>query len=167
MSNAKIISLSQAEMDAEHWKSNGKTVVFTNGVFDIMHKGHCQYLKEASKMGDRLIIGLNSDASVKRLGKGDKRPINDQDARAFVLSCLYFIDAIVVFDQDTPLEIIQVIKPNILVKGGDYYESETDKSSDKYIVGSDIVKEEGGKVRTIDLVEGYSTTSIIEKMKNG
>ena len=167
MSSAKVINISQAEMDAEHWKSKDKKVVFTNGVFDILHKGHCTYLKEAAKLGDRLIIGLNSDASVKNLGKGDNRPINDQDARAFVLSCLYFVDAVVIFDDDTPLELIQKIKPNVLVKGGDYHVNETDPRSKKYIVGSDIIKEDGGEVKTIDLVDGYSTTSIIEKMKNG
>lgn len=167
MSNSKIIELSQAEMDSELWQERAEKVVFTNGVFDILHKGHCSYLKDSARLGNRLIVGLNSDASVKRLGKGEDRPLNDEKARAFVLSCLSFVDAIVIFDNDTPLELIKGIKPNILVKGGDYDPEELDHNSKKYIVGSDIVRNEGGEVRTIDLVEGYSTTALIERIKNG
>ena len=161
------MNISQAEMDSKLWKERGEKIVFTNGVFDILHKGHCSYLKEAALLGDRLIIGLNSDPSVKRLGKGDDRPLNDEEARAFVLSCLSFVDAIVIFNEDTPLDLIKEIKPNVLVKGGDYDAEERNQNSNKYIVGSGIVLENGGEVRIIDLVEGYSTTALIEKMKNG
>lgn len=167
MPKDKIRNISEVEMDSKLWKKHDEKIVFTNGVFDILHKGHCAYLLEAARLGNRLVIGLNSDASVKRLGKGDDRPLNDQEARAFVLSCLSFVDAIVIFNEDTPLELIQKIKPNVLVKGGDYNAEEKDQNSKKYIVGSDIVLDNRGEVRTIDLVDGYSTTALIEKMKNG
>ncbi|MEM7161187.1 MAG: D-glycero-beta-D-manno-heptose 1-phosphate adenylyltransferase [Bacteroidota bacterium] len=167
MSITKIVKLHELEMDAEYWKGKGELVVFTNGVFDILHFGHCSYLEKAARLGDRLVIGLNSDASVKRLGKGEDRPINSEEARASVLSCLYFVDRIVVFDQDTPEHLITSLLPDILVKGSDYNAYETDSNSKEYIVGSDIVRDHGGKVKTVNLVEGYSTTSIIDRIKNG
>ena len=133
-------------------KKKGKTIVFTNGCFDILHKGHLSYLREASKLGDIFILGLNSDSSVKRL-KGNDRPINNENDRAEVLSFLDFIDYITIFDEETPYELIKSINPDVLVKGGDY------KAED--VVG----KEFSGKVEIIPFVEGYSTTSIINKLK--
>ena len=133
----------------------GKRVVFSNGCFDILHRGHVEYLAKAADLGDKLIIGLNTDASVKRL-KGPSRPVNDQNARAFVLAALQFVDAVVLFDEDTPYNLIKKVLPDVLVKGKDY--------EPKNIVGYDIVTEHGGKVETIDLVEGFSTTKTIEKI---
>ena len=130
-----------------------KKVVFTNGCFDILHAGHVKYLARARELGDLLVVGLNSDASVKRL-KGEARPINSQDDRACVLSGLGFVDYVVIFDEDTPLNLITKIKPDVLVKGADY--------KDKEVIGSDIVKE----VRLIDFVEGKSTTGIIKRIKD-
>lgn len=138
----------------EHEKQK---IVFTNGCFDILHVGHIRYLQEAAKLGDVLIIGLNSDASVKRL-KGSERPINNEAERAEMLSALGFVDYIAVFDEDTPQELIKVIQPDILVKGGDYSPNE--------VVGKKEVEERGGKLVLIPFVEGKSTTGIIEKIKN-
>jgi D-glycero-beta-D-manno-heptose 1-phosphate adenylyltransferase len=139
------------------WKSEGKKVVFTNGVFDLLHIGHITYMAKAADLGDKLIIGLNSDASVKRI-KGDDRPVNDQNSRAALLAALFFVDAIVVFEEDTPLNLITALMPDILVKGADY--------SVENIVGGKEVIANGGEVKTIDLVEGYSSTSIIQKIRN-
>lgn len=136
-----------------------KKIVFTNGCFDIIHSGHINYLSRAKEMGDILIIGLNSDDSVRRL-KGDKRPINNVNDRATVLDALEMIDYIVIFDEDTPYNLIKHIKPDVLVKGGDWVEEE--------IVGSDIVKAYGGVVESLPFYEGYSTTGTIEKLiRNG
>lgn len=137
------------------WKFKDEKIVFTNGCFDILHRGHVEYLAKAAALGTKLIIGLNTDASVKRL-KGENRPINDQEARAIVLSSLIFTDKIVFFDENTPLELIRFIQPDILVKGSDY------KPED--IVGYDIVKAKGGEIITIDLTAGFSTTSILKKL---
>lgn len=133
-------------------KSKGKKIVFTNGCFDILHRGHVSYLDKAKSLGDVLILGLNSDASVKRL-KGDDRPINNEEDRAFVLAALEAVDFVVIFDEDTPYELISVLKPNILVKGADY--------EGKEVVGSDLVDE----VKLIEFVNGRSTTRTIEKIK--
>lgn len=136
--------------------TEGKKVVFTNGCFDILHRGHVEYLSKASDCGDILVLGLNTDASVKRL-KGENRPVNDEISRAIVLSGLFAIDHIVLFDEDTPYELIKSVQPDVLVKGADYNPED--------IVGYDIVKAKGGEVVTISFVEGFSTTSTIEKMK--
>ena len=138
-------------------RKQNKKIVFTNGCFDIIHAGHVQYLQEAKALGDILVIGLNSDASVKRL-KGAERPVNNQNDRAIVLSALKSVDYIVVFDEDTPYDLIKQIKPDILVKGGDWPENK--------IVGHDIVKANGGIVKSLSFRPGNSSTSIIEKMKN-
>lgn len=139
-------------------KSNAnKKIVFTNGCFDIMHVGHVRYLKEAAKLGDILVVGMNSDASVKRL-KGPKRPINSELERAEMMCALSFVDYVVIFEEDTPLELIKKIKPDILVKGGDY--------SNEYVVGTEEVESRGGKLVLIPFVEGKSTTNIIKKIKN-
>ncbi|MDO9577801.1 MAG: D-glycero-beta-D-manno-heptose 1-phosphate adenylyltransferase [Candidatus Cloacimonadales bacterium] len=143
---------------AKELKTIGKKIVFTNGCFDIIHAGHVQYLAEAKALGDVLIIGLNSDDSTKRL-KGKNRPINSETDRAIVLSAFSVIDYIVLFQQDTPYDLINLIKPNILVKGGDWPEDK--------IVGADIVKADNGKVKTLQFKAGNSTSDIIEKIKNG
>ena len=137
-------------------KSQNKKIVFTNGCFDILHSGHVQYLEEAKELGDILILGLNSDSSVKRL-KGNDRPMNNERERAVVLSALYSISYIVIFEDDTPYKLINHIKPNILVKGGDW------KPED--IVGSDIVSSYNGEVKSLSFVGGKSTTDIINKLK--
>ena len=137
-------------------KSNRKQLVFTNGVFDLLHRGHVHYLLEARNLGDALVIGINADSSVKRL-KGDSRPLQTEEDRAYIASCLSSCDAVAIFDEDTPLELIKVVLPDVLVKGGDY-EIEN-------IVGRDVVEANGGVVKTIPMVEGRSTTNIIEKSK--
>jgi glycerol-3-phosphate cytidylyltransferase len=137
-------------------KLQGKRIVFTNGCFDIIHSGHIYYLTEAKKYGDLLIIGLNTDDSVSRL-KGPSRPINRQHDRATVLAALKPVDYVCFFDEDTPLELIKFLNPDVLVKGADYKEEE--------VVGADFVKSQGGKVVLISFVEGKSTTNIINKMK--
>ena len=141
----------------ESLAGQGKKIVFTNGCFDILHRGHVEYLCHARDLGDYLVLGLNTDESVKRLGKSPERPINNEETRATILAGLECVDAIVLFNEDTPLELITCIQPDVLVKGNDY------KAED--IVGYDIVTNKGGKVITINLVEGFSTTKLIEKMK--
>jgi len=163
---AKLSSTTEAIQRIELWKIKNEKIVFTNGCFDILHTGHVTYLAKSADLGTKLIVAINTDASVKRLGKGDDRPVNSEQARAFVLSALGFIDMVVLFDNDTPFEIIQALQPDVLVKGADYDPEETDKTSKKYIVGSDIVKKNGGTVEAISLVEGFSTTGIINKLKN-
>ena len=130
-------------------------IVFTNGCFDVLHFGHVYYLQQARQLGDLLVVGLNSDASVKRL-KGASRPINGEKERAYVLAALAFVDYVVVFEEDTPEKIIKKVKPDVLVKGGDYEISN--------IVGADFVQQNGGMVTTISFVEGFSSTQIIEKL---
>jgi rfaE bifunctional protein nucleotidyltransferase chain/domain len=136
------------------WRFKNEQIVFTNGCFDVLHLGHLKYLADAADLGTKLFIGLNTDASVSRL-KGSSRPINNQESRALVLAGFQFIDAIFYFDDDTPYELIKQVKPQVLVKGGDY------KPED--IVGYDIVSKSGGEVVTIDFVEGFSSSSIIKK----
>ena len=143
----------------------GKKIVFTNGCFDILHRGHVEYLTKARDLGNVLVLGLNTDASVKRQNKSPERPINNEETRAIILAALECVDHILLFDEDTPLELIKLIQPDVLVKGADYDPNETDKTSKKYVVGSDLVKANGGKVVTIDLSEGFSTTGLIEKLK--
>jgi D-beta-D-heptose 7-phosphate kinase/D-beta-D-heptose 1-phosphate adenosyltransferase len=150
--DSKIVEFAQVESICKNHKSNGKKVVFTNGCFDILHKGHVSYLEEAKKMGDILILGLNTDASVRRL-KGQGRPVNSEKDRAYVLAGLNSVDYVVSFDEDTPYELIKQVQPDILVKGADY--------EGKEVVGSDIAKE----VKLIEFVEGKSTTQIIGKIQ--
>lgn len=139
------------------YKYKGKEVVFTNGCFDIIHRGHVEYLAKAANKGDVLIIGLNTDASVRKL-KGENRPVQDEDSRALILSALRFVDHVIMFDEDTPYDLINELQPDILVKGADYNE--------KDIVGYDIVTKNGGRVETIEFVDGFSTTNILEKACN-
>lgn len=138
-------------------KESGKILVFTNGCFDIIHRGHITYLTEAKKLGDYIIIGLNSDSSVKII-KGESRPVNNETDRAYVLENLKPVDGVIIFEEDTPYNLIDAIKPDILVKGGDWNADE--------IAGADIVKKNGGKVVVIKYVDNYSTTSTINKLKN-
>lgn len=161
----KIRTTDEAARQVAVWKEAGERVVFTNGCFDILHKGHVTYLAEAASLGTKLVVALNTDASVKRLGKGEERPVNPETARGLIMACLEFVDMVVLFDTDTPLETIIQILPDVLVKGGDYDAAETDPASKKYIVGSAEVRANGGEIRTIDLVSGFSTTAIIGKLK--
>ena len=138
------------------WKAEGLKITFTNGCFDILHLGHVDYLEKTAALGDKLIVAVNSDRSVSAL-KGENRPINPQDSRARLLAALEFVDAVVIFDAATPEQLIREILPDTLVKGGDYERSN--------IVGADIVEQNGGRVEVIELVEGFSTTQIIEKIK--
>ena len=152
---AKIVAQEQLDKLTFLWRFKNNKVIFTNGCFDLLHDGHLELLLKAKDLGGKLIVGLNSDASVKRL-KGEKRPIKNQQSRALQLAALQAVDAVVIFEEDTPFELIQLIKPEILVKGGDY--------SEATIVGADIVKANGGEVVVIPLVEGFSTTSLIQQM---
>ena len=156
--NGKIYLLDDLKTQLKNWRVNGDIIVFTNGCFDILHKGHVEVLAKTADLGNRLIIGLNSDSSVKLL-KGENRPINDENARALLLSALTFVDAVVLFSQQTPKQLIAEIHPNILAKGGDYSISD--------IAGHDIVQKDGGKVITIPLTEGFSSTNIIDKLQDG
>lgn len=137
--------------------NKGKKIVFTNGVFDILHRGHVTYLAEARKLGDLLVLGLNSDSSVKRLGKGDDRPLNKEEDRKVVMSALKSVDFVEIFSEDTPLNLILEVKPNVLVKGGDY--------KIEQIVGAKEVLGWGGEVYSLNFVDGYSTTSLIKKIQ--
>jgi rfaE bifunctional protein nucleotidyltransferase chain/domain len=156
----------EIEATLQAWREQGESIVFTNGVFDILHAGHVTYLKGARELGSRLIVGVNADASVRMLGKGPNRPINDEASRKLVLEALRSVDVAVVFSSQTPMDLIAQIRPNVLVKGGDYdpqVESENDK---RYIVGSREVLEYGGKVTVIPFLEGHSTTAILEKSRS-
>lgn len=150
---------SEAAAFAEAQRALGKRVVFTNGVFDILHPGHTRYLAGARALGDLLIVGLNSDRSARAQGKAPGRPINPEGERAEILAALACVDAVVVFDEDTPHESITAIQPDILVKGADWGEDA--------IVGRDIVEGHGGRVVRLPVAEGYSTTKIIERIKSG
>jgi rfaE bifunctional protein nucleotidyltransferase chain/domain len=155
----RILDLVSVQRLCNIWRMKGDRIVFTNGCFDILHRGHVEYLQEAAALGDRLVIGLNSDASVKRQNKGPERPLNEELSRAKVLAALRLVDAVVIFDQDTPLELIQAIGPDVLVKGGDWPEDK--------IVGADLVKARGGSVHSLKLVDGFSTTGLVEKIRHG
>lgn len=161
----KIVSQEEAATIVNSWRDSDREVVFTNGCFDILHRGHVSYLGKAAGLGSFLVVGLNTDASVKRQDKGSNRPINDEESRALVLASLEFVDMIILFDNDTPEELIELLNPSILVKGADYDAEETDPNKKKYIVGSKQVLANGGQVQTIELEEGFSTTSMIEKIK--
>ncbi len=153
---SKFFTLSDLLKRIEFWRRLGDRIVFTNGCFDILHQGHIHLLAACCEPEGRLIVGLNSDASVKRL-KGANRPVNDQKSRATLLAATQFTDAIIVFEQDTPEELIHAIKPDVLIKGGDWKK--------EAIVGSGFVESYGGEVRTIPYLKGFSTSSIIERSK--
>lgn len=156
--NKIVFRKENLSQELNRWHFQNKKIVFTNGCFDILHRGHVEYLAKASDLGDYLVLGLNTDSSIRRI-KGENRPVNDEYARAMVIASLSFVTKVVFFDDDTPYELIKFVKPNILVKGDDY------KAED--IVGYDIVKENGGEIITVELTQGYSTTKIIEKFKRG
>jgi rfaE bifunctional protein nucleotidyltransferase chain/domain len=153
----KLFDQALISQKAEVWRQQGKKIVFTNGCFDILHKGHVLYLESAASLGDILIVGLNSDASVRRL-KGINRPINQEQNRAIVLAALQSVGAVVIFEEDDPLLLIQMICPDILVKGGDWPIDQ--------IIGSDFVLQRGGEVKSLHYVDGYSTTAIEQKIKS-
>ena len=155
----KIVSQDQALKELKAWREKNKKIIFTNGCFDIIHPGHIDYLSQARDLGDILVLGLNTDQSVRRLNKGSNRPINDERTRAYVLAGLASVDLIVFFDEETPYNLIKLLQPNVLVKGNDY---EVEK-----IIGFDILKENGGEVITIPFLEGYSTSSLIKKIIEG
>ena len=153
----KIASLAEAIEIRKNWKSAGDKVVFTNGCFDILHLGHIDYLEKSSEFGSKMIVAVNSDASVRTLEKGVERPINSEYARARLIAALGFISMVIIFDESTPLELIQALNPDILVKGDDY--------TIETIIGAKEVLATGGEVKTIALVPDYSTTKIIQKLK--
>ena len=155
MSKEKIVDWKTLKKEVETWQKQGLKVVFTNGCFDILHIGHVRYLQEAKRYGDKLIIGLNSDASVRKI-KGEKRPIIPQEQRAEVLAALSCVDRIVIFDEPTPLRLITFLQPDVLVKGADWPEEK--------IVGREVVLRKGGIVKRIPLAKGVSTTRIIEEI---
>ncbi|GJM62247.1 MULTISPECIES: D-glycero-beta-D-manno-heptose 1-phosphate adenylyltransferase [Persicobacter] len=152
----KIISWSDIDQTMDAYRQKGEKIVFSNGCFDILHLGHIDYLEKSRQKGDRLVIGLNTDASVQKL-KGPERPINNEYSRARMLAALAFVDNVILFGEQTPLKLIETVKPDILVKGNDY--------SVENIVGAPFVLENGGSVETVDLVDGFSTTNIIDKIK--
>lgn len=145
------------------WRAAGDRIVFTNGVFDVLHLGHAAYLAAARQLGDRLVVGVNSDDSVRRLGKGPERPIHTASDRCALLEHLSSVDATVVFSEDTPLALIEALSPDILVKGGDYNPMEKNPDSRQYMVGRESVLNRGGEVRSIPLVPGHSTTGILRR----
>ena len=153
----KILSSGQIAAHLAYWNFKNFKIVFTNGCFDIIHLGHIDYLSKARALGDILVIGLNTDASVKTL-KGDNRPVNNEKARAMILASFNFVDAVIYFGEQTPYNLIKRIQPDILVKGSDYKPEE--------IVGYDIVQNKGGEIITIDFLEHYSTSGIIKKIKS-
>ena len=155
--NNKIHDSSTINILVGKWKSQGLKIVFTNGCFDLLHYGHVHYLAEARALGQKLIVGLNSDKSVQRL-KGIHRPIKEEKSRQFILAGLECVDAVILFKEDTPLELVELIRPHIIVKGGDWQA--------KDIVGSDIVLSDGGEVKSLPFIEGFSTTKLEQKIKN-
>ena len=155
--NSKILDKERLLVKLSDWKEENKKIVFTNGCFDLIHLGHIEVIARSADLGDILIIGVNTDNSIKRL-KGPNRPIVEEISRAKQLAALEFVDAVVLFDQDTPIDLIKMINPNIITKGGDY---NTDQ-----VIGNDIVTQNDGEVVIIPLTQGYSTTSILEKIKD-
>lgn len=154
---ARILTLDEVVALAAEWRRQGLRVVFTNGVFDILHPGHVRYLAAARAQGDTLVVGVNSDASVRRLGKAPGRPVNPEQERAEVLAALAVVDAVVIFNEDTPLSVITAIQPDVLVKGADWAENA--------IVGREVVEARGGRVVRVPLAEGHSTTAIVERLR--
>jgi D-glycero-beta-D-manno-heptose 1-phosphate adenylyltransferase len=152
----KILTCPELLKQVAAWKAQGQRVVFTNGCFDLLHLGHVDYLEKAKQLGDKLLVAVNTDASVSRL-KGPERPLQDEMSRARIMASLLFVDAVVLFDEETPYELIKMVMPDILVKGDDY--------AIENIVGHDIVLQNGGEVKTIQLVKGYSTSGIVDKIR--
>ena len=159
------LSLDACSSAVSQWQSEGHRVVLTNGVFDILHVGHVAVLETAADQGDRLVVAVNADASVKRLGKGDARPYNHEEDRARMLAALRCVDAVVLFEEDTPLKVVQALRPDVLVKGGDYDPQVSNPSNPRYIVGSAEVRASGGAVVAVPLLPGRSTTTLVEKIQ--
>ncbi|MBK8701863.1 MAG: D-glycero-beta-D-manno-heptose 1-phosphate adenylyltransferase [Saprospiraceae bacterium] len=155
LSNKIVEDQSQLQQQVRQWQEDGLKVVFTNGCFDLIHLGHIQYLREAKALGDKLVVALNTDASVSRL-KGSHRPVNDEASRLEVMAAFEFTDAVTTFGEETPYEIIQLLRPDVLVKGGDW--------AVEKIIGSDIVLSAGGKVISLSFAPGYSTTNLEQKI---
>ena len=153
---SKVLSFSALQSQLRTWRNVNEKIVFTNGCFDLLHLGHVNYLAKARDFGNRLVVGLNTDASIRRL-KGSSRPVKDEQSRLALLAGMAFVDAVVLFDEETPINLISMIKPDVLVKGGDYQV--------KDIVGHEIVLNNKGKVCTIDFLEGYSSSILIKKIK--
>lgn len=160
-----LYSLNTLLEEKKKWDIAGERVVFTNGVFDILHVGHLHCLESALAHGTRLVVGINSDSSVRRLDKAPNRPIHTEQDRAKIVSALTCVDAVIIFDTDTPLDLINDLSPHVLVKGGDYDPTCTDQSSSSYIVGSKEVRANGGSVESITLLTGHSTTDILKKKR--
>ena len=158
----RILDREELRERCEVLRREGRRIVFTNGCFDILHVGHASYLERARELGDALVVGVNDDASIRRL-KGEQRPIVAEDDRAGLLAALRSVDFVSLFGEDTPLELIRVVQPDVLVKGGDYDPTASD--GPRYIVGSDVVRERGGEVHVIDFVQGRSTSGIIERIR--
>ncbi len=156
LSKHKIWTIDQCKNNIQLLKDQGKTIVFTNGCFDIIHAGHVHYLNQTAQLADFMIVAINSDSSVQRMEKSPARPLQSQESRCMVMSAFEFVDAVVLFEEDTPLEIIQLITPDVLVKGGDY--------TIQNIVGADWVVQHGGQVKTIEFLPGFSTSNIERKI---
>ena len=154
---AKIFNIKDLSKIINEWRLNGDKIVFTNGCFDLIHLGHLEILARSADLGDKLIVAINSDMSIKKI-KGNSRPIIEEDSRAKQLAAIEFIDAVILFNEDTPYNLINILKPDVLTKGGDY------KKND--IVGNQLINKDQGEVVIIPLTQGYSTTSILEKIKN-
>jgi D-beta-D-heptose 7-phosphate kinase/D-beta-D-heptose 1-phosphate adenosyltransferase len=152
----KVKDLSSLKKEIKALKAKGKRIVLTNGCFDLLHPGHMRYLYAARQMGDYLVVAVNTDRSVKVI-KGTNRPVQSQHERTELLAALSFVDAVVLFDEDNPLNVIRQLVPNVLVKGGDWTEDK--------IIGADVVKQAGGVVKSLPFVTGYSTTALIEKIR--
>jgi D-beta-D-heptose 7-phosphate kinase/D-beta-D-heptose 1-phosphate adenosyltransferase len=154
---SRVLSWAQADAFIKQERSRGRRIVFTNGVFDLLHPGHVRYLQRARSLGDRLIVGLNADVSVRR-NKGPARPITPENERAEILSALECVDAVVIFDQDTPADIVRLVQPDILVKGADWPADQ--------IVGRDTVEARGGKVVLVPVEQGHSTSAIVQRIRD-
>ena len=152
---SKVVNLNALQQHLTMARLKGKKIVFTNGCFDLIHLGHVDYLSKARDLGDFLVVGVNTDSSVRRL-KGESRPLQDENSRCMILAAFSFVDYVVMFDEDTPLNLITAVQPDVLVKGADY------KPED--IVGYDVVKAKNGEVKTIEFLDGYSTTNIVKKI---
>ena len=154
---AKIFNIEDLSEIINEWRLNGDKIVFTNGCFDLIHLGHLEILARSADLGDKLVVAINSDMSIKKI-KGNSRPIIEEDSRAKQLAAIEFVDAVILFNEDTPYDLINVLKPDVLTKGGDY------KKND--VIGKELMSKKAGEVVIIPLTQGYSTTSILEKIKN-
>jgi len=154
--NKKILDRESLVNQSAEWKKQGKRIVFTNGCFDILHRGHLQILTDSAAAGDILVVGLNTDASVRKL-KGENRPVNEESFRALMMASIQIVDAVTLFEEDTPLQLIRVLEPDVIVKGGDYTIDQ--------IVGGEYVLRRGGEIKIVPIVKGYSTSALIEAIQ--